>query len=114
MKKETAKKIVKAYADATGVTFEQYIASVIGGTLDLQSELVNCNKAIIVLQEKYDRDKAALESRKNEIVKKCPHLQLTYHPDPSGNNDSWYSCDVCNAEARGTKKGLFFNVLNLK
>lgn len=25
----------------------------------------------------------------------CHHWSRTYHPDPSGNNDSFYECDVC-------------------
>jgi hypothetical protein len=30
--------------------------------------------------------------RKREV---CPHYTTTYHPDPSGNNDSWRECDIC-------------------
>lgn len=29
---------------------------------------------------------------------KCLHLQKSYHPDPSGNNDSSYTCSCCGVE----------------
>lgn len=33
-----------------------------------------------------------------EIRKQCPHTKETYYPDPSGNNDSSYTCNVCGRE----------------
>ena len=30
----------------------------------------------------------------------CKHEQTTYHPDPSGNNDSCYTCNFCGLEKR--------------
>ena len=52
-----------------------------------------------------------VEKRKNELVKAinakisavrktCKHDKLTYHPDPSGNNDSCQTCDICGIEKR--------------
>ncbi len=47
--------------------------------------------------------KAKLEEIDNALrtmQKECPHWSRTYHPDASGNNDSCYICDICEAEAR--------------
>lgn len=35
-----------------------------------------------------------------EALQTCclhPGKFVRHHPDPSGNNDSWYACDVCGA-----------------
>lgn len=34
------------------------------------------------------------------LRKQCTHPKTTYHPDPSGNNDSCYRCDTCGKEAK--------------
>lgn len=33
-----------------------------------------------------------------ELKNECPHLATTWHPDASGNNDSWTTCDMCGCE----------------
>lgn len=39
-------------------------------------------------------EKLVLDKLK-EAQKKCPHKETVYHPDPSGNNDSWHECTRC-------------------
>lgn len=39
-----------------------------------------------------------LRIRLGLIRKRCPHPTTTYHPDPSGNSDSYYECNLCGAE----------------
>lgn len=36
-----------------------------------------------------------------EVRKNCPHPEeyVSYHPDPSGNNDSHYECSLCGRES---------------
>ena len=29
------------------------------------------------------------------LQKKCSHWSQSYHPDPSGNSDSYNECDIC-------------------
>lgn len=44
-----------------------------------------------------------MDHHKDELTKLrkiCQHEELTFHPDPSGNNDSCYICDWCGKEAR--------------
>lgn len=35
-----------------------------------------------------------LHAERRKLAMRCPH-DWKYHPDPSGNNDSHYICDVC-------------------
>ena len=30
-----------------------------------------------------------------QLQNECEHLVRKYHPDPSGNNDSWTQCQIC-------------------
>lgn len=36
-----------------------------------------------------------IDSRLKEAQTRCKHWSRTYHPDPSGNSDSFYECDTC-------------------
>ena len=51
------------------------------------------------LMDAIDRQLSDLNRRKDEVLARCPHKsgeqELRYHPDPSGNNDSWYECPLC-------------------
>lgn len=40
----------------------------------------------------------ALGVEVKEVREKCPHYVTTYYPDPSGNNDSETTCDICGKE----------------
>ena len=57
------------------------------------------------IEEKYKADLEELSHRLKKIRDECPHHEVTYHPDPSGNNDSSYDCDLCGKSAR-RRKGL--------
>lgn len=41
-----------------------------------------------------------LDDKISEIRKSCPHENVSFNPDPSGNNDSYMSCDVCGEERK--------------
>lgn len=57
-------------------------------------------------QQLYDADKEFREKCKDInkklslLRKECSHENKTWNPDPSGNNDSYYSCDICGAEGK--------------
>lgn len=38
---------------------------------------------------------AAIESEKQKVMKKCDHLDTTYHGDPAGGSDSFTQCNIC-------------------
>lgn len=33
----------------------------------------------------------------------CDHSERSFYPDPSGNNDSYYVCDICGLEKKRFK-----------
>ncbi len=37
-------------------------------------------------------------TRIKQLQETCPHPKWEYHPDASGNNDSWNTCAVCEKE----------------
>ena len=45
----------------------------------------------LLYEKRLDRHKKNIK----EIRKQCPHTNETFYPDPSGNNDSTYTCNVC-------------------
>ena len=62
---------------------------------------------VLSLQNKLSYIWLEYASRKSKINKKildlqnaCPHNETKYHSDPSGNNDSFHSCQVCGKEAK--------------
>ena len=38
-----------------------------------------------------------LERDRRSVRQDCSHALYTYYPDPSGNNDSHTTCDICGA-----------------
>jgi predicted dithiol-disulfide oxidoreductase (DUF899 family) len=52
-------------------------------------------KAIERYKLLYDKRVQRHKDKIKEIRKQCPHSEESYYPDPSGNNDSTYTCDVC-------------------
>ncbi len=56
--------------------------------------------AYIEMDAESQRHEKVIKEIKTKIValqKNCPHWSKSYHPDPSGNNDSYYECDTCGA-----------------
>lgn len=55
-----------------------------------------------VKEEKEDeRHRKAILKIQNErraIQTECSHKNTIYHPDPSGNNDSYHECTTCGKE----------------
>lgn len=57
----------------------------------IYKKMIDINKSINTLYCDIEVKKKELK----ELQKACKHQLTTYHPDPSGNNDSWYECDIC-------------------
>ncbi len=51
--------------------------------------------AIEALDEEYKAKRAAIKAKLRDAQQKCTHSKTTYYPDPSGNNDSYWQCDLC-------------------
>lgn len=62
-------------------------------------EMVRCIDRDI--NDEHERHKRALRALRDQyrlIVRNCLHEKETRHRDPSGNNDSFFSCDACGRE----------------
>lgn len=55
-------------------------------------------EAVEALDRDYKAKKEVLKATLREAQKKCGPPQTTFHPDPSGNNDSYTECDFCGKE----------------
>lgn len=49
------------------------------------------------LRERHADDWEAFRLDVRALQSACSHLRTTYHPDASGNNDSWTECLECGA-----------------
>lgn len=52
-------------------------------------------------EEEKQRHKEAMRAigqKYADVSASCNHYQTTYYPDPSGNNDSSITCDICGKE----------------
>jgi hypothetical protein len=49
-------------------------------------------------QKQFEEELKSIEREKAAFIESCCHYSTTYHPDASGNNDSFETCDVCGAE----------------
>lgn len=47
------------------------------------------------LELEYYENTKRLKDQLANARKECPHLVTSYHPDPSGNNNSYYECVHC-------------------
>ena len=56
---------------------------------------INHESTIKNLEESIIMSKKSYRSHLNEIQSRCPHKNVEYYPDPSGNNDSHYHCNDC-------------------
>lgn len=57
-----------------------------------------CSEISKLMQEEETRHHQTIEGYKKrieEIRKECGHWVTTFHPDPSGNNDSYHECSLC-------------------
>jgi transposase-like protein len=57
-------------------------------------------KQRVLLAKRFDAEMKSLDERIAEQYELCPHSSRTYYPDPSGNGDSSYTCDICGFEFR--------------
>ena len=65
-----------------------------------EAEVLAKRKQIIKWEQEIETMREQVCSELRELRKRCPHTKTTYHPDPSGNNDSGYSCDLCGMYSR--------------
>ncbi len=78
--------------------FETYVEDHVSKYLDIAQKINAVEHNLLALQKKFNAEKDMLRNDQREAWKLCDHPIKTYHPDASGNNDSWYECEVCGKE----------------
>jgi chromatin segregation and condensation protein Rec8/ScpA/Scc1 (kleisin family) len=53
------------------------------------------NREIEEENKKHEAKIKDVKQRMTALQERCKHWSKTYHPDPSGNSDSYYECDIC-------------------
>lgn len=66
--------------------------------ITLKAAFNDLAKREMQVERDYREAKQKVQQERAELRKQCPHLDVTYHPDASGNNDSSYECKLCKAE----------------
>ena len=64
----------------------------------LQQEADKLTTKRDLIEQQYGEELKKLETIKSNFRSSCLHYSTTFHPDASGGNDSFETCDVCGAE----------------
>ena len=62
---------------------------------DIRNELVVIKIARVRAHTQHENTLKMLDEDLDSVRARCPHLETIYHPDASGNNDSWDECNLC-------------------
>jgi hypothetical protein len=72
--------------------------------IEHEMALARATRAVSLIRlqarQSYDRIKVIADELEKLVQEKCPHpaMNRSFHPDPSGNNDSYYECGLCGAK----------------
>lgn len=70
------------------------------GTQLIKIDVDRLKSQIVDLAIEHNKEKTVLEKKIKELQDYCQHLDKTHYPDPSGNNDSHYQCNICGKEGK--------------
>ena len=98
MKKETLQRLINEYSKTGKDGLAEHIAILLELDEVLKKDIKICNKHRSDEQLRHKQSIQELNSCMDKIQTRCPHYEYTYHEDPSGNNDDYYSCDLCGKE----------------
>lgn len=68
--------------------------------LDIKLEIKKLESELETAFKVYKNKKAEIEKEIGKLRESCQHPKATFYSDPSGNNDSYFSCDLCGKEAK--------------
>lgn len=64
-----------------------------------KSDVDSQKKKLADVEAKFQRDVKEIQDKIRAVESRCRHESTTYHPDPSGNSDSFYRCNICGHES---------------
>lgn len=92
MKPETIKRLVDEYQ---GEDLSRTLYNAIKSSDEIEkSRKFLYRKKSDILSER-EKELNEVEDSIQELQERCPHYEITYFPDASGNNDSSSRCDTC-------------------
>jgi len=91
---ELIKNILDSKKDASA----EYIYEKLKTAEDISRSIRLLNKEKEIEKDKYTQKLKEIDLKIKSVREKCDHWSKTYNPDPSGNNDSYYSCNICDKE----------------
>ena len=62
---------------------------------ETQEKIEKINREMDKLQFNTDQKMKQLKEELINVRTTCSHPDQTYYPDPSGNSDSFYECNIC-------------------
>lgn len=96
--KEIIKAIIDSRPEDSNIPLEEILETGIDRIKAIRSRILECENKIEDIQKKADAQIFAFRKLIQSTKEECRHESTSYHPDPSGNNDSYYKCDICGAE----------------
>jgi len=106
MNKDHFIKLVKQYNESFDVSFVEYIKQSLEIHKRISDSVVNRMHKLDLMAQQYADSAKAVSKEIRQIQKDCPHLVTTYEPDPSGNNDSSYTCVTCQYTSKRIKQKI--------
>jgi len=95
---EIIKLIISKYDENEDGLFEDYLAN----ELFFREQMEKERRALWLRKDKIeketDKQLSQLKHDGYEIMAKCRHWNISYYPDASGGNDSFYVCNDCGFE----------------
>ncbi len=76
-----------------------YIYSKLREVEDIKVSITRLENERITERNRHTQAIKEINLKVKAIQEKCCHWTRTYHPDPSGNNDSYHTCDICGIES---------------
>lgn len=101
--KELIYKLIHEFASEAklpdvSVSLSEYIAKRIKEIQSVEHKIYSLQTDARKIEEEYLEKLKENRSKISEVRKLCKHELTTRHPDASGNNDSWTSCNLCGEE----------------
>lgn len=73
---------------------------------NLHQERLKLDLAIEKEHKRHRQEMDDLKAKIKALANQCSHCDTTYHPDPSGNCDSSYECNICRTEVSRPKQWI--------
>lgn len=67
---------------------------------DLRMRFNACLMRLDKIKKEYEEEQKTIADGLSKIREECQHYEVEYYPDPSGNNDSSYVCQLCGKDRR--------------